>query len=101
MICSSLVRTELRRAIARAAKPEAGERITRILATAGVLALRDSTLDRAGELSPPSVRTLDAIHLAVALQVADLIDALVTYDGRLAEAARANGLEVWSPGATV
>ena len=52
---------------------------------------------RAARLTPPTVRSLDAIHLATALEVgADL--SLVTYDERMADAARAQGLKVVQPG---
>jgi predicted nucleic acid-binding protein len=51
---------------------------------------------RAGELQPPALRTLDAIHLATALEVGP-IDAFVTYDTRLADAARAQNLVVAAP----
>jgi predicted nucleic acid-binding protein len=49
---------------------------------------------------PPRLRTLDAIHLATALDLADSLSTLLTYDKLLAEAARAAGLTVLSPGAT-
>ena len=39
----------------------------------------------------------DAIHLASAIAVSSEIDAFVTYDDRLAEAARAVGLPVVRP----
>jgi predicted nucleic acid-binding protein len=51
----------------------------------------------AGAAVPPSLRSLDAIHLASALSVSDELDALVTYDQRLADAARAAGLSVIQP----
>jgi predicted nucleic acid-binding protein len=52
---------------------------------------------RAGELAPASMRTLDAIHLASALTLAEDVESFVTYDSRLADAARAVGLAVASP----
>jgi predicted nucleic acid-binding protein len=48
-------------------------------------------------VDPPLLRTLDAIHLASALEVG--ADEMIVYDRRLADAARANGLTVTSPGA--
>ncbi len=53
--------------------------------------------DRTAGLGPPALRTLDAIHLASAIELGQELDAFVTYDGRLAEAARAVGLPVVSP----
>ncbi len=45
------------------------------------------------------LRTLDAIHLASALDMGADLEAFVTYDARLAAAARDAGLTVVSPGA--
>jgi predicted nucleic acid-binding protein len=53
-------------------------------------------LDTAATLPPPELRALDAIHLAAALTAPDL-RALVTYDGRLADAAADAGVVVVSP----
>jgi uncharacterized protein len=52
----------------------------------------------AGLLDPPHLRTLDALHLAVALGLGDDLDGLVTYDARLADAARRHAIMVISPG---
>lgn len=52
--------------------------------------------DRAAAAGPTSLTTLDAIHLATALAIPGL-GAFVTYDDRLAEAARAVGLPVVRP----
>ena len=51
----------------------------------------------AATLEPPHLRTLDAIHLATALALRPELDAFVTYDDRLADAARALGLPVVRP----
>lgn len=51
---------------------------------------------RAGGLTPPTLRTLDAIHVATALAIEGL-EAFVTYDDRSADAARAVGLPVVRP----
>lgn len=48
-------------------------------------------------LRPVTLRTLDAIHLASALTLLPELDALVTYDRRLAEAAEMLGLPVVAP----
>jgi predicted nucleic acid-binding protein len=50
-----------------------------------------------GDIGPAWLRTLDAIHLASALQVLPALDAFVTYDDRLAAAARSLGLPVVRP----
>ena len=53
--------------------------------------------ESAGRLEPPALRSLDATHLASALALGDELAAFVTYDARLAEAARAAGLQVIAP----
>lgn len=61
--------------------------------------LEPAIIERAARLEPPSLRTLDAIHLAAALELGADLEAFVTYDARLAAAARSAGLVVVSPGA--
>lgn len=57
----------------------------------------DSEVDRlASGIMPLALRTLDAIHLATALSIPGL-GAFVTYDDRLADAARAAGLPLVRP----
>lgn len=51
----------------------------------------------AASLPLATLRTLDAVHLASALHLIGELDAFVTYDDRLAEAARAVGLPVVRP----
>lgn len=51
----------------------------------------------AASLPPVVLRTLDAIHVASALALGSELDAFVTYDDRMAEAARAIGLPVVRP----
>lgn len=54
-------------------------------------------LVKAGALAQPMVRTLDAIHLVSALELAHPDLEFVTYDRRLADAARTAGLRVATP----
>lgn len=51
----------------------------------------------AASLAPPALHALDAIHLATALELGEEVADLVTYDLRLADAARASGLTVLAP----
>lgn len=63
------------------------------------LVLVDNTvLARAGRMDPPGLRTLDTIHLVSALSLEDPDLEFITYDNRLAEAARAHGLRLLQPG---
>jgi uncharacterized protein len=56
-------------------------------------------LGQAARITPYSVATLDAIHLATAVWLAEEtpLDGVLTYDTRLAEGARQHGLVVMSP----
>jgi len=63
-----------------------------------ILELDAAIGETAARLDPPTLRSLDAIHLASALAIADELDAFITYDSRLAGAARAHGLKVIAPG---
>ena len=57
-----------------------------------------ATLRRAARVTPAGLRTLDAIQLASALSLGtDDVD-MITYDARLADAARDHGLRVVQPG---
>jgi uncharacterized protein len=52
----------------------------------------------AGGVGSPSLRSLDAIHLASALSLGDDLGAFCCYDGQLRADAEAAGLNVLSPG---
>jgi predicted nucleic acid-binding protein len=56
-----------------------------------------STFLLAGGLQPPQLRTLDALHVAAALELGDDLGGLVTYDTRMIEAAQAAGIAVITP----
>jgi len=58
----------------------------------------DEILARASRITPGSLRTLDAIHLATALDLSPPPDLFLCYDRRLGEAARAHGLALVAPG---
>ena len=51
----------------------------------------------AGRLLPSSLRSLDALHLATAMEIGDDLEGVVTYDERLADAAHDASLEVLVP----
>ncbi len=71
--------------------------VTDMFAGVDLRQLDKTIVASAGSLEPPVLRTLDAIHLATALEIRSELDAFVTYDGRLADAARALRLPVVSP----
>jgi predicted nucleic acid-binding protein len=53
----------------------------------------------AAAVPPPRLRTLDAIHLATALDLGESVNVMLTYDKLLVEASRAAGMAVAFPGA--
>jgi len=59
--------------------------------------LERDLLSRAGTLSPTDLRSLDAVHVSAALSLGDELGELLTYDSRMAVAARAHGITVASP----
>jgi len=69
----------------------------RLLRSVDVLALSEPILVRAAGPMPTMLGSLDAVHLATALQLAasgKTTLVLATHDAQLARAARASGLEV-------
>lgn len=97
-VSSAVLRAEAIR-VARRVDAEAVATAREALRQIDLVALDDRVLTAAGDLEPPAVRTLDAIHVATALALGDDLEAIVTYDRRLADAAHALGLRVVSPGA--
>ena len=62
-----------------------------------LVTLSTSVCERAAMLEPSVLRSLDSLHLAGALEIGDELEGLVTYDGRLAESARALAIRVVAP----
>ena len=97
LVSSDLARTELLRAV-RSAAPERVLQARAVLDSLTILTLAAATFETAARPDPPALRTLDAVHLASALELGDDLDGIVTYDERMAEAARGNGVVVVAPG---
>ena len=90
---SDLARVELVRAVARS--DPAGVPIARaLLAGVDLVPITRDLLESAADLIPPSLRSLDALHLATAMSLGPALDAFVVYDERLAQAAADAGLPV-------
>jgi predicted nucleic acid-binding protein len=96
LVSSALARTEVARALL-ALGPASLQRARNVLARCELVRVNDRVLNVAGELRPIEIRTLDAIHLATAQLLGDDLGHLVTYDERMAEAARALELRVSAP----
>lgn len=93
---SALVEVEAFRALARHA-PQAIARLHPVLDLIDMADLCPEIRNLAQAVSPASVRSLDAIHLATALRRTGELTSFVTYDKRLADAAIAAGLTVDMP----
>lgn len=96
IVSSDLLRTELLRATKRAA-PEHMVQARAVLDGLILITLSTSVFERAAMLQPDILRSLDALHLASALELGDELEGVVTYDGRLADAATALGIGVVAP----
>lgn len=94
LVATHLLETELRRFGHRHDLPQLS--ITAILDRVSLFDLPPSVFHEAGILPGPSLRSLDALHLVGAIRLD--VDALVTYDVRLAAAAADAGLTVIAPG---
>ena len=93
---SILATVEVSRAVARVA-PGSMADVAAVIQALNVLAFDARIAARAAALGPVGLRTLDAIHLATALELGHELTAFVTYDDRLSAAARDLGLPVVAP----
>ena len=97
-VSALLLRTEALRAATRAGLSPPRMALVHALLEGISLIPADAALgDAAGILRPPELRSLDSIHLATARSLGPRLTAFVTYDERLADAARWYGLPVTSP----
>lgn len=94
LVSSDLLETELRRMAVREGRDQT--KVSAILDGVSLAALDRATYRSAGFLPMQYLRTLDALHLEAAMRLD--VDAILTYDRRLGEAARAAGLDVIAPG---
>jgi uncharacterized protein len=96
LTASTLLDVEATR-VARAAGGAAANAMADALRAVVLVDITPSIRARARLLDPVHLRTLDAIHLATALETG--AHAVIVYDNRLASAAAAYGMDVLSPGA--
>jgi len=97
-VSALLLRTEVLRAAVRATLSPQRMVLVRALLDGLVFIGADVTLsDEAGIMRPPELPSLDAVHLASARTMGRKLEAMVTYDQRLAGAAAWYGMPVVSP----
>lgn len=95
--CSSdLLRTEVRRAVI--AEPQAVRRLCdAAIGALTLVRLTPDLFDRAGITPGTGLRSLDVLHIEAARAVGDDLAGIVTYDRRMATAARDADLHVVAP----
>lgn len=95
-VSSDLARTETIRAVRRY-RPELATEARSLFTSVTCRRITPEIVERAALLDPPGLRSLDAIHLATALDLVGELDGLVTYDERQARAASECGIPTIAP----
>lgn len=93
VVSSDLLRTELRRAVGDDLALAAADEL---LDAIPLVSITPDTFDTAGRLDG-HLRSLDALHLTIAIELGDDLEALVTYDRRLTTAAGLHDISVVAP----
>jgi len=96
LVSSALARTEVLRALLPAGEA-ALSRGRDVFRRLDLVRVNDRVLDAAGILEPAQMRSLDAIHVATAQLLGQDLGQVITYDDRMADAARQLGLKTASP----
>ena len=95
-VSSALVLTEVVRACARVSS--AARRVAeRVVASLDLIVIDDEILNAAARLKPLELRTFDAIHVASAQMLGSALDAVIAYDTRLVQGAKAAKLTTIAP----
>lgn len=97
LVASEILEVEALRAVRRANGEDGVTAVRSQLAGVRLLPLTDEIRKRAGELEPATLRSLDAIHIATALDLGEHLAGIYSYDARMSTAARDTGLDVFAP----
>jgi predicted nucleic acid-binding protein len=101
LVTSRLTTVEVARALRRRGpetEASAMDPMREIFQHLDLVELDEDVAATAATVAPAVLRSLDAIHLASALAIGEELTEIITYDSRLAAAARNAGLEVQAPG---
>jgi predicted nucleic acid-binding protein len=94
LVACLLLETELRRVVAR--EPALTQRaVSELLRGVDLHELPPPLFAEAGLLPGAGLRSVDALHLAAAIRLE--VEAVITYDVRMAEAATSLGMDVLAP----
>jgi uncharacterized protein len=96
-VASVLAEVEVPRALLRCTS-DIALRTAIVLANVDRIEVKATIRAAAAAFNEPALRSLDALHLATALELRGEITALVSYDRRMLAAAVAQGLSTVSPG---
>jgi predicted nucleic acid-binding protein len=96
IVSSDLLRTELLRTIRRHAPAQLSQGRA-VLESITLVALSRNVYESAAMLGPPVLRSLDALHLASAIEFGDELEGIITYDMRMTEAAQVLDVAVIAP----
>jgi predicted nucleic acid-binding protein len=97
LVASEILEVEALRAARRVAGEDGATAARTQLAGVRLLPLTDQIRGRACELEPATLRSLDAIHVATALDLGELLAYMYAYDARMASAASDAGIQVHAP----
>jgi predicted nucleic acid-binding protein len=97
VVTSELGRVEVLRS-ARRISDRALAEARAVVGDLDLVPLNRAVQDVACDIGDPLLPTLDALHLASALLIGEGLTALIAYEDRLVDAARAAGLLVATPG---
>ncbi len=98
LISSALLAVELTRLLRLVSPVMLGPAESFLSTDVDLVQITPPLLADAARVPPARLRTLDAIHLATALDLKDSVDFVLSYDKLLIEAAGAAGLPAASPG---
>ena len=96
---SVIGRVELIRACRRI-EPDSVATANLLLADLPFVPLTSWVVETAENIGPPTLRSLDALHLASAFELGDALTGFIAYDKRLRDAAVLTNLPVMTPGAS-
>jgi predicted nucleic acid-binding protein len=96
LVTSALSRAELLRAAQRRDEPTV-RKAREVLDGLAEITITEALLDSAGARQSSTLRTLDAIHLATAMELGAELSVLVAYDARLLGAARGASVPTLTP----
>jgi uncharacterized protein len=94
---AALLRTEAVRALRHSGNDRHVATARSLMRSVYLIQLDEVLLDRAADMPPAALRSLDAVHLATAMSLGPDLGVVFAYDERLKQAAEGAGLQVASP----